>query len=237
MKPWSSLPPNMRTTASGPLLLHHLGHVLEPVEDVRPLETAGDTAVDVADRLDRPPLAHRSQDRLARDDDEGVAGDPDPERAGGGELLASRRRRSRVGHGLRHRDTRVDLVVLRAPENRLEPSSRLVEEERSADRRERLGNGESDVSLPALGLDLRRLPQPLGVQERADEEGEKRDGDGGACRVQPPALLVDASAGMSSSSSASELEVDERGHALRSHGMGGEEHDGEDDCLRRHREA
>ena len=66
---------------AGLLLLHHLGHVLEPVEDVRPLETARDAAVDVADRLDRAPLADRSQDRLAGDDDERIAGDPDPERA------------------------------------------------------------------------------------------------------------------------------------------------------------
>ena len=223
--------------ASGPLFVHHLdtcSNQLKTSGRSRPLAIRPSTSPigsiarlsPTARRIDWPGTTTRESP--ATQTRSGRAG-VNFSRAGA--------RRSRVGHGLRHRDTRVDLVVLRAPENRLDPSSRLVEEERSADRRERLGGGQSDVTLPAFRLDFRRLPQPLGVQERPHEEGEKRDGDRGACRVQPPALFVDASAGMSSPVSASELEVDERGHALRSHRMRGEERDGEDDRLRRHREA
>ena len=184
---------------AGLLLPHHLGHVLEPVEDVRALETARNAAVDVADRLDRAPLAHCSQDRLTRYDDERVARDPDPEWAGRRELLSGRGRdRCRVGRRRGNRDARVDLIVLRPAERGFERATRLVEEERLADRRQRLGNGKRSIPLPALGLDLRRLVQPGRIEESSGEKGEEGDHDGRACRVQPPPIVVDASAGMSS---------------------------------------
>ena len=63
------------------LLPHHLARVREPVEDVRPLETAGDAAVDLADRLDDRARADGAEERLAGDDDERVAGDPEAELA------------------------------------------------------------------------------------------------------------------------------------------------------------
>ena len=199
MKPWSSLPPNMRTTPRGrsfSITSDTCSNQLKTSGRSSPLAIRPSTSPigsiarlsPTARRIDWPGTT--TSESPATQTRSGRAG-VNFSRAGGC--------RSRVGHGLRHRDARVDLVVLRAPENRLQPSSRLIEEERSADRRERLGERESDVSLPALRLDLRRLPQPLGVQEHADEEREKRDGDRGARRVQPPALLVDASAGMSSS--------------------------------------
>jgi hypothetical protein len=186
------------------LLLRHLAHVLEPVEDVGSLEPARDPAVDLADRLDHGAGADRAQERLAGDDDERVAGDPEAQLSLGRELLAAGRRRRRcrllgLGLLLGERKARVDLVVVRAPERGLEPAARLIEEERLARRLQRLRHGEREVALPAFGLDRGRLVEARRVQEAREEQCERGDDDRRPGRVQAAAALADPAARAASS--------------------------------------
>ena len=106
MNPWSSLPPNMSTTARGLSSSMHVADVREPVEDVGPLEPARDPSVDAVDGADRRVPGDRAEERLARDDDERVAGDPDAE-------LALRRELHALGGRLRDDDGRRGLRLRR----------------------------------------------------------------------------------------------------------------------------
>ena len=198
MKPWSSFAAEHEDDGPRPLLLHHLAHVLEPVEDVGPLEPARDPAVDLADRLDRAALADRAQDRLAGDDDERVARDPDAERLLRRELLARRRLGGSAGSsGAGSGSGSATPVSISSSSER--PSAAFsraagqVEEQRVAHRLQRLRHRERDVALPPLRLDGRGLVEPGRVQERGDEQRERRHDDRGAGRVQAPPALADPS--------------------------------------------
>ncbi len=130
-----------------------------------------------------------ADDRVARGDHQRVAGDPDLElplrrerllprlgrrlRAaglGGARSLRRRRRHWRRRRG--QRDLRVDLVLSGAPDHRLHGLARPVEEKRVAHARERPGERERDVTLPAVGLVVGRLVGARRVEQHADREGE-----------------------------------------------------------------
>ena len=198
MKPWSSLPPNMSTTARG------LSSSITSRTCVNQLKTSGRSSplamrpsIAVRRRRSRGcPRPSRRSDSPGTID-ERVARDPDAELPLRRELHAlrpvssgvdHRRRRLRLGR----RDGGVDLVVVRTSERRLERRARPVEQKSAAHALERPGDAERDVALPALGLDRRRLVQPRRVQEAArstSPTSETTIADPAECSRRPPSAV------------------------------------------------
>ncbi len=132
MKPWSSLPPNMRTTARGfsfPITSDTCSNQLKTSGRSRPLAMRPSTSpIGSIARLS--PTARRI-DWPGTTTSESPATQIRSGRVGVNFSRVGGRDRSRVGRGLGNRDARVDLVVLRPAERRFEPATRLVEEERA----------------------------------------------------------------------------------------------------------
>ena len=143
----------------------------------------------------------------------------------GGAAAVVRRARSSCGSGTA---TAVSISSSsERPSTALSARARPVEEERAAHGLERPGDRERDVALPALGLDRRGLVQARGVQEQRDDE-RRRARRRSPSRPSAGAVLPRRSAPRGrvvsvSRSSPSELEVDERCHALGPHRVDDEE--------------
>ena len=193
MKPWSSLPPNMTTTARGlrvSITSRTCVNQLKTSGRSRPLAMRPSIASTAS--IARLPAIARSTDSPGTTTSESPAIQMRSFFARR-ELLALRRvGRCRDGRGrlrLRCRDRRVDLVVVRAAERRLQRAAAGGRGEARRHALEGPGHAERDVALPALGLDRRRLVQPGRVQEEGDEEPGERDDDRRPRRVQAASAL------------------------------------------------
>ena len=196
MKSWSSLPPNMSTTAPR-LSFERISSrdVREPVEDVRALEPGRDPAVDLAGGRDRAVARRRAEERLAGNDDERVAGDPDAELALRRELLALRRRGRacrRVGLPRERGATR---RRCRSRRRRERPSAALSARRGRSSRSAPLTlssgpvTSSASVALPALGLDRRGLVQARarsGGRAMRSPTSETTIAEPAECRRLPP---------------------------------------------------
>ena len=76
--------------------------------------------------------------------------------------------------------------VVRPPDRGLDRLAGPVEQEGVADVRERAGDGEGDVALPAVRLVVRRLVDPGRVEQEPDREREDAD-DQRVTRAPEPA--------------------------------------------------
>ena len=160
MKSWSSLPPNMSTTARGfldSITSRTCVNQLKTSGRSRPLAMRPSIASAASNA--RFPAISRSTDSPGTTTSESPAIHSRSffvgvKRSRLGRCRGRRGRRqlrSRCGHG------GVDLVVVTAAESGFQRLPRAVEEERTTHALERPGDAECDVALPALRLDRRRL--------------------------------------------------------------------------------
>jgi hypothetical protein len=74
----------------------------------------------------------------------------------------------------------VDAVLVLAPDRDLQLVSRRRQVERAADPHERAGGAKGEVALEAGRLDLRLLPQPLGLEQRREQKTQEKNDDSAA---------------------------------------------------------
>ena len=242
MKPWSSLPPNMSTTARGFFAR------ISSRTWVNQLKTSGRSSPlamrpSICRRGDRAVSRRRAKERLARDDDERVAGDPDAELPLRREPLALRRRGGVVTGSSARARAHATAVSISSSSDR--PSTALSARRGRSSRRAPL-----TLSSGPVRRARRRASSPRAGSSRtcgararsgARDRGARRARRRSPTRPSAGAGLPPRSAAGAfvwvSRASPSELEVDERCHALGPHGVGDEKRERENGRLRRDREA
>ena len=241
MNPWSSLPPNMRTTARG------LRVSITSRTCVNQLKTSGRSSpLAIRPSIASTASTARLPATARRSDSPGTTTSESPaiQRRSfcfGRELHALRRRCGRRHRRrrlrLRRDDGGVDLVVVRAAERGLERA-------RGRSRRSApltLSSGPVTASATSRfqpsGWIVADLCRPGAFRRSATRSpaSETTIADPAECRRRPPSAVRRRGRRVVSRASPSELEVDERCHALGPHRVDDEERERQHDRLRRDR--
>ena len=198
MKPWSSFPPNMRTTARG------FRFSMTSRTCVNQLKTSGRSSplairpsIASAASTARFPATSRSTDSPGTTTRESPAihrrsffSGVNFTRSGG--LGRDRRRRLRLGRGA------TTAVSTSSSSDRPSAALRAARGRSSSNAPLTLSSGpghaEGDVALPPLGLDRGRLLEAGRVEEEGDQKAHSGDDDRRPCRVQAAPSLRGAAA-------------------------------------------